>query len=399
MDDSSYCDIGCDCDGASVAMIPNQKTLNIHLPSTSDVGASSVVSMKEDCESPMSSWASDPETDISSVTSCHVMPEESLQDVDLEGNYENQFVRVENNDDGFSWEMDNRSYDELLKKFIEKEEVLRVSNLKLQHSEQEIMRLAIQVENREIQIDDACEKLELKEDELCEQKKLLGKQISKLKIQNLNSVDQFADAHGELNLKKRELVNLDNVRTELELKEEELNEQKELSEEEIFKLKKQVKESENRLDNVWDELNLKTEELQKQTVELDTYIPESVYKITNLMEQLEAAHKKLEISTDEIATLRKELGNKSSMTQKLKCEIKEEKKKIHSTLFDLQATYFCEKEKMNSDIASLSKQKKQLTSKLEDCESRNKELEQKVMRNEAENSKHAKSRGKQKVAT
>ncbi|XP_058753113.1 protein NETWORKED 4B-like [Vicia villosa] len=423
MDDSSNCDIG--CDGESAAMIPNQKTLTIHLPSSSNIDVSSMVSMKEDCESPMSSWASDPETDISSVTSCHViMPEESLQDVDLEGNYENQFVGVENNDDGFLWEMDNRSYEDLLKKFIEKEEDLRVSNLKLQLSEQEITGLAIQVEVLEIQIDDACQKLELKEDELCEQKKLLGKQISKLKIQNLNSVDQFADARGELNLKKRELVNvrkelelkekelneqkklseeeifklknqikenenqLDNVQKELELKEKELNEQKELSEEEIFKLRKQVKESENRLDNVWDELNLKTEKLQKQTVELDTYIPESVYKITNLMEQLEEAHKKLEISTDEIATLQKELGSKSSMIRRLQCEIKEEKKKMHSTLFDLQATYVCEQEKMSSDIASLSKQKKQLTSKLEACESRNKELEQKVMRNEAENLTH-----------
>jgi hypothetical protein len=70
--------------------------------------------MYEDCESPLSSWDSEPETDI-----------QSLEGINLEENYldieeQNQFVGVENTDDGLLWEMDNRSYEELLKKFIEK---------------------------------------------------------------------------------------------------------------------------------------------------------------------------------------------------------------------------------------------------------------------------------------
>ncbi|KAL5075362.1 hypothetical protein RYX36_014346, partial [Vicia faba] len=146
------------CDGESVAMIPNHKTLNIELPSSSDVDVSSMVSMKEGCESPLSSWDSEPEADIM--------------------------------DDGFSWELDNTSYDELLKKFIEKEEELRVSNLKLQLSEQENIKLVVQVENSEILVDDVCEKLKLKEHELNEQKKILGDEIGKLKIQNLKSENQ-----------------------------------------------------------------------------------------------------------------------------------------------------------------------------------------------------------------
>ncbi|KAI5405297.1 hypothetical protein KIW84_052175 [Lathyrus oleraceus] len=212
-----------------------------------------MVSMKEGCESPLSSWDSEPENDIS--------PKESLQDTNLEGNSldveeNNHFVGVENIDDGFSWEVDNRSYDELLKKFIEKEEELRVSNLKLQLSEQEIVKLEVQAENREIQINDVCEKLELKEEELNEKKKLLK--------------------------------------------------------EEIFKLKNQIKENENQLD-------LNKEELKKKTAKLDTHVPKIFDKIRNVTEQLEAAHKKLKISTDEVEVLRKELGIKSSMTNQLQC--------------------------------------------------------------------------------
>jgi chromosome segregation ATPase len=55
--------------------------------------------------------------------------------------------------------MDNTSYEELLKKFIEKEEELRVSNLKLQLSEQEIIKLNVQVEN-------VRQELNLKQEEL-----------------------------------------------------------------------------------------------------------------------------------------------------------------------------------------------------------------------------------------
>ncbi|XP_058753118.1 uncharacterized protein LOC131626304 [Vicia villosa] len=533
MEDSSNCDSP--CNGQSVGVIPNQMTtelkcdlqpINIDSISCSDSDASSVVSIKEGCGSPMSSWASDPETDISSVTSCHVMPEESLQDVDLEGNYpdlegENQFVGVENNDDGFSWEMDNRSYEDLLKKFIEKEEELRVSNFKLQLSEQEIVGLKVQAEKSESQINDMHEKLELKEDELYEQKELSDKEIFKLKNRIRESGSQLDDVCGELNLKKGQLDSvhrelklknaqlfmmreklkldlknvhldyeselnlknghldkmreelllkkhqldnvreelkqkvkelneqkelskeevfklktklkesenqienmleelelkadqLDNVRGELKLKAEELNEQKELSNEEIFKLKTQITESENRLESVREELSLKKEELQKQTDELDIHISEFANKITDLMEQLKAAQKKEKISKNEVANLRKELDSKSSMIHQLQCQIKEAKenraalecniealvlnkeendinheeelRKLNQTLLDSQVMFSWEREKMDADIARLSKLRKQLTSKLEEFETRNKELEKKVMLHGAEKS-------------
>ncbi|KAI5405299.1 hypothetical protein KIW84_052177 [Lathyrus oleraceus] len=282
------------CDGESEAML--HQPLNIDLPSSSDIDVSSMVSMKEGCESPFSSWDSEPENDIS--------PKKSLQDTNLEGNSldveeNNRFVGVENVDDGFLCEVDNRSYDELLKKFIEKEEELRVSNLKLQLSEQEIVKLEVQAENREIQINDVCEKLELKEEELNEQKKLL--------------------------------------------------------EEEIFK---------------------------------------------NVTEQLEAAHKKLKISTDEVEVLRKELGIKSSMNNQLQCQIKEEKRNryILENLVmkndDDNINHKEELRKLNGSLAdsriSFFSEKKQLTLKLEDCEARNKVLEQKVIQNEVESLNHFK---------
>ncbi|XP_058786633.1 protein NETWORKED 4B-like [Vicia villosa] len=403
-------------------MIPNQKTLNIDLPSSSNVDVSS---MKEGCESPMSSWDSEPEADISSI-----MSEKSLQDINLEGNIldreeQHHFVGVENMDDGFSGKMDNKSYDELLKKFIEKEEELRVSNLKLQLLEQENIKLAGQVENSVIQVDDVSEKLKLKEHELYEQKKLLGDEISKLMIQNLKCENQLDDVRGELNVKEGQL---NDVHGELKLKKKEMNEQNEISKEVAFKLKNQIKECENQLDNVRGELNMKKKELQKRSVELGTRISEFVNKNTilrtrisesvnknkNLMKQLEAADKKLKISTEEIAILQEELGSKSSMILQVECHIKEEKKnveilkaeietlvrkneenvinhqeelrKLISILFDLQA----KRRYLNSDVESLSRQKQQLTSKLENCESKNKELEQKIKQYDAENLKQKK---------
>ncbi|XP_058753120.1 uncharacterized protein LOC131626305 [Vicia villosa] len=356
MEDSSNCDKA--CDGETGGMILNEMTtvpkcdlqpLNIDSYFCSDNHATSVVSMKEDCGSPMSSWASDPETDILSTS-------RSLQDVDLEGN----------NDDDFLWEMDNRSYEELLKKFIEKDEELRVSDFKLQLSEQEIIGLKVKVENSESQINDMHEKLELKEYELNEQKELLNKEIFKLMTHikksesHLDNVleelmvnkGQLFMMHEKLNLKN---VELDNVHGELNLKNIELD-----------NVRKELELKASQFDNVCEELKLKADELNEQK--------------------------------------KKELDNKSSMTLELQCRIKEEKentailkskleslvrineendinhqeelRKLISTMFDLHVKSFWKKEELHSDIASLSKQKEQLTSKLEYYESRNKELEQ-----------------------
>ncbi|XP_058736005.1 uncharacterized protein LOC131608050 [Vicia villosa] len=66
----------------------------------------------------------------------------------------------------FLGERENRSYDELLKKFIKNEEELRVSNLKLQLSEEEIFKLNNQIEKSVNQLDNVMKELELNKDEL-----------------------------------------------------------------------------------------------------------------------------------------------------------------------------------------------------------------------------------------
>ncbi|RHN69787.1 hypothetical protein MtrunA17_Chr3g0128561 [Medicago truncatula] len=116
---------------------------NIDLPLTSDNDNSFVANINEGCISPLSSWDS------------------------------------ESDDDSLLWEIDNRSYDKLLKKCIENEEELRVTNLKLQLSEKEVINLKVQVENSKGQFDNVCEELKLKEDEMHKQKEVSEKEIFK----------------------------------------------------------------------------------------------------------------------------------------------------------------------------------------------------------------------------
>ncbi|KAK2444765.1 hypothetical protein QL285_015768 [Trifolium repens] len=288
MEGSSNSGVGCDRE--SVLVIPYQKqelmkselqSLNTDLPPSSDGDNSSVASMNEDCESPLSSWDSELESDIPSLINCDGMFQGSLRSINLEENYldieeQNQFVGVENMDDGLLWEMDNRSYEELLKKFKEKEEELRVSNFKLQLSEQENIKLNVQVENSKAQLDNVCE--------------------------------------------------------ELKQTEEELMKLKELSEEEIFKLKIQIEKSENRLDTVQEELNLKVEKLQKQYAELD---PEFGRRARNLIELHEAAHVTLNTPKYENAILKKELEKKTIETHQLQAQLKMAQKNLAKSELEL----------------------------------------------------------------
>ncbi|GAU50439.1 hypothetical protein TSUD_409490 [Trifolium subterraneum] len=398
MEGSSYSNV--DCDEVSVSVTPSQKqellkfellSVNTDLPPNCDGDNSSVASMNEGCESPLSSWDLEPETDIPSLINCDGMPEGSSW--------------VENSDDGLLWEMDNRSYDELLKKFLEKEEELRVSNFRLQLSEQEIVKLNVQVENSEAQLDNVSEVLKLKEEELNKQKELSEEEIFKLK---LSEEEIF-----KLKIQIEKADNrLDNVNKELKLKEEELNKLKELSEEEIFKLKIESVKSENRLDNVREELKLKKEELNKQKelseeeiFKLKTRVPEYIHEIINIVDQLEVDHEnlrmelqskssetnllqgQLKVAQENMVESELELVSERTQNQMLRDLVKtyeanetnqeKEVQKLKSEMLDLQAK-FC------FDIASLSKQNIELTSKLENCNSRNKELGKKLKQYEAE---------------
>ncbi|GAU46465.1 hypothetical protein TSUD_402320 [Trifolium subterraneum] len=523
MGGSSYSNV--DCDEMSGSVTPSQKQelrklelqfLNSDLPLNCDGDNSSVASMNEGSESPLSSWDSEPETDIPSLINCDGMPEGSLQSINLEENYlemeeQNQFVGVENSDDGLLWEMDNRSYEELLKKFLEKEEELRVSNFRLQLLEQGTINLKVQVENGEGQLDNVSKELKLKEEELHKQKELSEEEIFKLKIQIKKSENRLSNVTEELKRKEEELKIqkdlwqkdvwylkfqiekreklLNNVNEELKLKEEELKIQKELSEElklkeenlkelleekilklkaqlvkgeirrntvtellklkeeeldaqkelsedEIFKLKTQIEKNENQLEK----LKLNQEESLEKIAEFNTRIPEFVHKITNLMEQLESKSSEtnllqgqLKVTQENLAKSELKLVSERSQNQMLgdlvkmyeanetnqeremrilKSELldsqakfssekdelhfditmyeskvaslEQEVQKLKSELLDSQAKFSLMKDHLHVDISNLSKMKIELTSKLEDCDSRNKELENKLRQYEAE---------------
>ncbi|XP_012571909.1 uncharacterized protein [Cicer arietinum] len=427
MEGYSNSDVG--CDEESVLVTPYQKQVllksdlqprSIDLPLSSGGDNSSVTSMKEDCESPLSSWESEPEFDIPSVINCHGMlegPNELNENCD-NMEQQDQFVGVENTDDSLLWEIDNRSYDELLVKFIHSEQELRVANFKLQLSEQEIIKLNVQIEKGEDQLDDVREELKLKEEELHKQKELSEEEIFKLKIQIEKSEGQ-----------------LDNVREELKLKDEELYIRKELSEEQIFMLSIQIEKSEDQLDKMREELKLKGEELQKQTAELETHIPDYVCRIAKLVDDLEIANEQLKISKDEIEVSRKELDNKSSETHQLEDQLKvaqknmanleselveEEKqiqmleelvkwyeanetnrnlevKKLTDKILVSEAKFASERDTLYSDIESLSDMKMNLNSKLKDSGSRNIELENKLRKCEAEKMEQEKLHESQQI--
>ncbi|CAL5183631.1 unnamed protein product [Lathyrus oleraceus] len=197
-------------------------------------------------------------------------------------------------------------------------------------------------------------------------------------------------------------------------------------EQEIIKLKDEVENSENMVDDLWEELKLKDEELhnlkefsdkeiyklkaqiEESKARLNIHIPKRVCEITNLAEELE-------ISEDENAALRKEVESKSCETNELQDKLieaeeyiaesdfelvsgrkhiqileklvriyEQEGQNLKSEMLDSLDTFSLEKDELHFDIASLLKTKIELTSTLTDCEFRNNELESKLKQYEAE---------------
>jgi hypothetical protein len=148
MEESSNSNVGCNED--NVLVTPYQKQmllksklqpLSIDLPPSSDGDNISVASMYEDSES-----------------------------VSLEENYLD--MEEQNMDDGLLWEMDNRSYEELLKELIENEEELRVSDFKLQLLKDEIISLVEDYVQKMIELEKANNMIDyLKAEIMAEEKK------------------------------------------------------------------------------------------------------------------------------------------------------------------------------------------------------------------------------------
>ncbi|KAL5075461.1 hypothetical protein RYX36_014445 [Vicia faba] len=211
-------------------------------------------------------------------------------------------------------------------------------------------------------------------------------------------------------------------------------------EQEIIKLKDQVENSENQVDDLWGELKWKEEELHnlKEFSEIEIYklkaqIEESEAKkhdheISKLVKQLDIANEKLKKSEDENTILRKELENKSCENNELHGQLIEAKEnmaesdlelvsgrkhiqilenlviiyeqevqKLESKMLDSQDNFSLEKDELHFAIASLLKTKIELTSTLANCVFRNKELENKLRQYEAENMKQEELHATQQV--
>ncbi|KAF1893602.1 hypothetical protein Lal_00002099 [Lupinus albus] len=289
-------------------------------------------------------------------------------------------------------EKKNRSYCELLGKFVKSEEELKVSNFKLHHSEEEIIKLKNQIKESEGHLDNVLKELKMKEDDLeyeivqstdlethvpdCSHK------IAKLKI-------QIEESGGQL----------DNVRKELKIKEGDLEYEK-----------GQVLE------------------LQKQKANLETQVSDCSKKIAKLMEQLEATREQMKVSNDEKTRFEEELKNRNSLTNeflgqldgametshKIEASVDwlldfgREKKNVmddkitqyqaNETEHDLERKKLkAKKEQLGSDVKSMSKAQKQLESKLKEREARSKAIERKLKKSEAENLKVEKHNASQQM--
>ncbi|KAK2444770.1 protein NETWORKED 4B [Trifolium repens] len=95
---------------------------------------------------------------------------EDSESVSLEENYLD--MEEQNMDDSLLWEMDNRSYEELLKELIENEEELRVSDFKLQLLKDEIISLVEDYGQKVIELEKANNMIDyLKAEIMAEEKK------------------------------------------------------------------------------------------------------------------------------------------------------------------------------------------------------------------------------------
>ncbi|KAI4306976.1 hypothetical protein L6164_030211 [Bauhinia variegata] len=335
---------------------PNQKlglhesvlqTVNLDNLSPSSATGSSVASLKEGSGSSSSSFSdSEPESFNSSVNHYHRLPVNTdgkglLQEIELKeespGLEQQNHLAAEDKADNILWDKENRSYEELLRKFIKNEEELRISNLKLQASEKEIGSLKSQIERSQGQLDHVQKELKMREDDLKHEK-------------------------GQLM------------------------------------------------------------ELQKQTADLETHVPDCCYKIAKLVEELEVAREQLKVSNDEIARLRNELDRSSDATRQLQVQLEAaqecvatfkgqldsgrkqiqeledrilsfeanesrlelEMQKLNAEILDSQSQFSLEKEQLQSEISSLSEEKVQLDSRLEEWESRSNLFENKLIECEAE---------------
>lgn len=314
-------------------------------------GDSSVASMKEGSGSSSSS-SSDSEADSSNPSVINYygvpgnadgkgLPEGFKLKEDFPDLKQQVHLAGEENTDNILWAVrENKSYDELLRKFIKTEEELKVSNFKLELSEKEIVKLKIQIETSDGRLDNALKELKMKED--------------------------------DLEYKKGQILELQNQTADLETHVPDCCYK-------IAKLVEQLEVAQEQLKVSNDENERLSEELRSRSSgahELQGQLEVAQENVASLELQLDSGKKQIRELEDRITWYKANETSHELEVQKLKAE-----------MLDAKAQFSFEKDQLHSDIENLSEVKILLGSRLEEWESRSNVLESKLRQIEAENLK------------
>jgi chromosome segregation ATPase len=307
--------------------------------SPSSGGVSSAASMKEGSSRSPSSSSSDSESEsfIKSVIHYQGTPVNTDGKQPPEGKLKEDLPDTERQSQLVE-EGENRSYDDLLKKFLKNEEELRVSNFKLQLSEEEIIKLKNQIEKSEGQLDNVQKELTLNKEELEYEKG----QVLELRKQTAELETHVPDCCYKI--------------ASLVEQQEVANEHLKISNTEVARLRKEL------------------ESRSSENHQLQGHLGMAQENVVKLERQLDSGSNKIRELEDMIAWFKANETNHELEVQRMKAE-----------MLDVQEQFSLERDQLHSEIVSLSEMKIDLTSRLEEWECRSNLLEKKLRQFETEN--------------
>ena len=317
---------------------PGLQPVNIDL-SLNSGGSSSMTSLKESPGSPSSSSSSSSNSESESFNSSVVhlhglpgnikLPKEPKLKGESNGLEQKNHVDQEDDTDDTLLAIENMSYEELLRKYIKNAEELRVSNLKMQMSEKEIIDLKSQMEKHKDQLDHVQNELNEKEAGLRYERGLV------------------------LELQKRTAA-----------------------------LENHVPDCSSKIANLMEELEVTREQL-KASNDVATrlqgeLLSRSYDGAQDLQCQLEAAHKNIATLEAQLDLGRKQIQELEDRiiwhkTNETKHEL--EMQNLNAEVLNAQEQFSLEKSHLHSDIETLSEEKLHMGSRLNDLESRSHILE------------------------
>uniref|UniRef100_A0A5B7BUH8 Putative Kinase interacting family protein isoform 1 n=1 Tax=Davidia involucrata TaxID=16924 RepID=A0A5B7BUH8_DAVIN len=366
MQGSGICDSS---DQASPLLTPDQK-LCLHKSGqeavgfdlfSSSGGGSSDLSLKEGSESSSSSPPSsdsDSESFNSSINK-HSGPPVNCDDkglhqvfveleMELPGMEEKVQVTKEENIDGTLKVRENGGYETLLRRITKYEEELRVSNKKLQLSEEEIARLKVELKKNESVI------------------VLMGN----LQAQLESAQSDVKLREADLEIEKRRVLEL---------------------QKQVAVLETQVSDSSGKIGTLVKELEINREKLrvsEEDIAKLKNGLSNEIFEGSHqLQSQLELAQKDIAVLEDKLDLERRHVLELQERIVRFVADISDrdqEIKDLNVALSDTKENFYLEKAKFQSDISSLSEQQSILEARVEEWELQNKSLENEIRQHEAE---------------